>query len=152
METLKLERRAVALNHRGGLIAGDRLFDLLWSRRPHLAKRFERLAEEEPHSVYEVRRIWRSKRQVNRDLRVLHTGARAECEALVRQYGPVDDDDGIGRVYLQRKGDGLPAREHLIVSGPAGAKDKALPSFERWWEEFDHPQLTLESAEPAVAA
>jgi hypothetical protein len=152
MDTLMLERRSLCLNPRGGLIAGDRLFDLLWKHRPPIAKSFERLAEEAPHSVYEVRRIWRSKRQANRDLRVLHTGSRAECEALVREHGKVDDSDGIGRVYLLRKGEELPTREHFIVAGPAGAKEKALPSFARWWEELDHQQLTLPSEELALAA
>lgn len=152
METLMLERRSLCLNPRGGLIAGDRLFDLLWKERPAIVKSFERLAEEAPHSVYEVRRIWRSKRQANRDLRVLHNGSRAECEALLRQYGKIDDSDGIGRVYLLRKGDELPTREHFIVAGPAGAREKALPSFPRWWEEVDHQQLSLTSSELAVAA
>lgn len=152
METLMLERRSLCLNPRGGLIAGERLFDLFWKHLPAIAKSFERLAEESPHCVYEVRRIWRSKRQANRDLRVLHTGTRAECEALVRQHGKIDGSDGIERVYLLRKGEELPAREHFIVAGPAGAREKALPSFARWWEEVDHEQLCLPAAELAVAA
>ena len=152
METLMLERRSIGLNPRGGLIAGNRLYDLLWKERPAIAKSFERLVEETPHSVYEVRRIWRSKRQANRDLRVIHTGSRAACETLLRQHGKVDDSDGIGRVYLLRKGEELPTREHFIVAAPEGAKEKALPSFPRWWEEADHQQLTLPNEELAVVA
>lgn len=152
MQTLMLERRSLCLNPRGGLIAGDRLIDLFWKHRRGIAISFERVAEETPHSVYEVRRVWRSKRQANRDLRVLHTGTRAECEALVRQYGPTDDTDGIERRYFLRRGDELPAREHFIVAGPAGAREKALPSFPRWWEEADHQQLALPTDELAVGA
>jgi len=148
IETLMLERRSLSLNPRGGLIAGDRLFDLLWKEIRPIAKAFERRAEDTPHCVYSVRWIWRSRRQVNRDLRVLHTGTRAECEARVRQYGTVDASDGFERVYLMRKGEEqLPAREHFIVAGPAGARDKALPSFPQWWEEADHEQLSLSTSE-----
>lgn len=151
METLMLERRSLCLNPRGGLIAGDRLFDLLWAHRRPIAMAFERRAEETPHSVYEVRRLWRhAKGKANRDLRVLHTGPRAECESLVRQYGEVDDSDGIERVYLRRRGEQLPTREHFIVAGPAGAEEKVLPSFGSWWEELDHEQLILAGGELKV--
>lgn len=152
MQALLLERRSICLNPRGGLIAGDRLADLFWKHRRGIAIAFERLAEETPHSVYEVRRVWRTKRQANRDLRVLHTGTRAECEALVRQHGPTDDSDGIERVYFLRRGEELPTREHFVVAGPAGARDKALPSFPRWWEEVAHQQLTFTTDELAVSA
>lgn len=68
---------------------------------------------------------------------------------LVLSYGlGVDASDDFERVYLMRKGEEqLPARENYIVVGPAGARDKALPSFPRWWEEAEHEQLSLSTEE-----
>lgn len=53
----------------------------------------------------------------------------------VRRHGPVDRSDGIEHHYRLRRGEALPAREHFLVAGPAGAADKALPSFEPWWND-----------------
>jgi hypothetical protein len=144
LQALMLERRSLCLNPRGSLIPTERLADLIEAHHPAIAAAFaERLAHAE-HSVYEVRRIWRPRRDdpsrvanANRALRVLANGTRGECEALVRQRGPLDVSDGIERVYLLRRGEALPTREHFLVAGPAGAKPKALPSFESWWAEGD---------------
>jgi hypothetical protein len=157
VEALMLERRALCLNPRGGLIAGDRLIDLIADRRPAIASRFERELDRTAHAVYAVRRIWRPRADdplkvanANRDLRVLDTGSRAECESQVRTLGELDAHDGIERQYLIRRGERLPTREQFIVAGPAGATDKALPSFDTWWGELDHEQLALtETAGPA---
>jgi hypothetical protein len=150
MQSLLLERRALCLNPRGGLIAGDRLADLIAIHRPHLAAEFERRLNDAAHCIYEVRRLWRPRADnpekvanANRDLRVHATGTRAECEAGVRARGVVDRSDGIERVYLRRRDTTLPAREHFFVAGPAGAVEKALSSFDAWWHEVDHEQLTL---------
>jgi hypothetical protein len=150
VQALMLERRALCLNPRGGLIAGDRLIDLISARRPALAARFERELDHTPHAVYAVRRLWRPRADdplkvanANRDLRVLRHGSRPECETHVRTLGDVDDHDGIERTYLLRRGERLPTREQFIVAGPAGAQEKALPSFETWWAELEHEQLAL---------
>ena len=159
IEALLLERRSIALNPRGGLIAGDRLADLLSEHRPRLLEQFDRHLDSVEHSVYEVRRLWRPRSDnplkvanANRDLRVLHTGTRDECETYVRGLGDVDRDDGIERIYRLRRGDQLPTREHFVVAGPVGAVEKALPSFESWWQQIANRQLNLLSADAPVAA
>lgn len=153
LDTLLLERRSLCLNPRSGLIAGDRLIDLIDEHRPALAERFEGLLDREPHAVYEVRRLWRPQAanpakvaNANRDLRVLTTGTRADCDAHLAALGEVDRSDGIARVYRERRGATLPAREHFLVSGPAGAVEKSLPSFDSWWARMDYPQLRLAAA------
>ncbi len=150
LETLMLERRSICLNPRGGLIGGDRLDHLVAVEHPDLAARFSRRLDQTPHSVYEVRRLCRPRRDnplkvgnANRDLRVLADGSRSECEAQVRERGRTDRADGIERVYMLRRGDQLPAREHFVVAGPAGAVDKAVPSFDKWWNELDQEQLAI---------
>lgn len=55
LQALMLERRALCLNPRGGLIAGERLADLLAMHRPAIAAAFERHLDRTAHSVYEVR-------------------------------------------------------------------------------------------------
>lgn len=95
------------------------------------------------------RRLWKpqakhpEKASVWRDLRVLATGTRAECESLVREHADIDLSDGIARAYVLRRGDGLPAREQLVVAAPSGTVGKARPSFPLHWEAAAHQQLTL---------
>lgn len=148
LETLMLERRALCLNPRGGLIAGERLADLIAIHRPEIDATFRKRLDGAPHSVYEVRRLWRPRADnplkvanANRDLRVLTTGSRSECESVVRERGQVDRADGIERVYRLRRAKTLPAREHFIVAGPAGAADKAMRNFDAWWNEIAQQQL-----------
>jgi hypothetical protein len=151
LQALMLERRSLALNPRGGLIAGDRLADLIEARRPLLAVGFGRALEREPHAVYEVRRLWRPRgdnplkvANANRDLVVLAEGSMAECSRIVRERGPVDiGEDGIERVYLRRREATLPTREHFVVAGPAGARAKCLPSFETWWSALNQTAFAI---------
>jgi hypothetical protein len=153
LEALLLERRALCLNPRGGLIAGDRLIDLIETYRPAIARQFQRQLDVTRHAVYEVRRLWRPKTtdplsvaNANRDLSVLDESDRRTCEARVRELGDVDRHDSIERVYRLRRGDQLPAREQFIVAGPAGAVERAMPSFETWWAQAACAQLELLSA------
>lgn len=148
--TLMLEWRALCLNPRTGLIAGDRLIDFLDERRPEIAKRFRDELDRTEHAVYGVRRLWRPRADdplkvanANRDVRILSDGSRAQCVQDVRGLGAVDCHDGIERVYVLRRGARLPAREQFCVAGPAGADEKALPSFESWWAALEHEQLGL---------
>ena len=150
LKALMLERRSLCLNPRGGLIGGRRLIDLVTERQRRHAIAFWVQLSRTPHAVYEVRRLWRAQKKdmlqvanTNRDLRVLATGTRRACLEHVRSLGVVDRADGIERVYLLRPGETLPRREHFIVAGPAGAVDKSLPSFPRWWAEAEHEQLDL---------
>jgi hypothetical protein len=153
LEALMLERLSLCLNPRGSLIPRMRLCDLLAVHRPAIIDAFEAQLSEVEHCVYEVRRLWRPRAEdptkvanANRELLVLDRGSRPQCEALVRQRGSVDAADGIERSYLRRRGKSLPAREHFVVAGPSGAVAKALPSFDRWWNELDQQQLALVQA------
>jgi hypothetical protein len=159
LEALLLEWRALCLNPRGGLIAGERLIDLLAEQRPEIVERFRAHLDTVAHSVYEVRRLWRPKREdplkvhmANRDLRILAHGSRSQCEARVRSLGPVHTHDGIERVYRLRRGERLPTRESFVVAGPAGAVEKALPSFGAWWAALEHEQLALPQPDAVTAA
>jgi hypothetical protein len=150
LEALMLERRSLCLNPRGGLIAGKRLGELIAAERPEVAAMFGKRLDAEPHSVYEVKRIWLPRSgdpekvgTVYRDLRVVGAGTRRQCESIVRRQGDVDVADGIERVYRQRARETLPRREHFIVAGPAGAKPKARPGFASAWQQLDHEQLSL---------
>lgn len=150
LEALMLERRSLCLNPRGGLIAGKRLHELIAAERPEIAAAFLLRLDAEPHSVYEVRRIWLPKAgqpekvgTVFRDLRVLETGTRRQCEMIVSREGDVDAGDGIERVYRLRPGQTLPRREHFLVAGPAGAEPKVRPGFSSAWQQLDQEQLVL---------
>lgn len=59
IEALMLEHRALCLNPRSGLIAGDRLIDLIAEHKPSIAEAFRAELKQTPHAVYEVRRLWR---------------------------------------------------------------------------------------------
>ena len=151
VDALMLERRALALNPRGGLIAGDRFADLIADRRPAIAALFEAALDATPHAVYEVRRLWRPRgdnplkvANANRDLKILAEGTRAECVAFVRALGDVDvAEDGIERVYRRRRGALLPTREHFVAAGPAGALPKCMSSFEAWWADLDQLAMAV---------
>lgn len=151
VDALMLERRSLALNPRGGLIAGDRFADLIAQRRPAIAAMFQNALDAAPHAVYEVRRLWRPRvddplkvANANRDLQVLAEGSRAECVAFVRALGPVDvGEDGIERVYRRRRGTLLPTREHFVAAGPAGARAKCMGSFDAWWAELDQLAMAV---------
>jgi len=70
-------------------------------------------------------------------------GSRADCSDSLRTLGAVDRADGIERVYRLRRGTTPPTREQFVVAGPAGAAEKRLPSFNRWWDEVEFRQLAL---------
>lgn len=151
LEALMLERRSLCLNPRGGLIAGKRLDELIAAERPEIAAAFRVRLDAELHSVYDVKRVWLPKTgnpekvgTVYRDLRVLETGTRRQCESMVSWEGDVDAADGIERVYRIRAGQTLPRREHFLVAGPAGAEPKVRPGFSSAWEQLDHEQLVLD--------
>jgi hypothetical protein len=153
MKALMLERAAVCLNPRGGLIAGERLATLVAERRPHMALAFEERLTWTPHAVFEVQRLWKPRREdatrvanASRALRILMEGSRRRCESYVRTLGQIDRADGIERVYRLRRGTSLPAREHYIVAAPAGAVEKSRRRFATWWTELEHQQLDLLAA------
>jgi hypothetical protein len=150
IEALVLERRSLCLNPKGGLIAGDRLCDLLAVHRPTIFTTFNDELNAMPHSVYEVKRIWLPKKAdpekvgtVFRYLRVDFCGSRVECEEEVRRRGALDRADDFERSYVLHRGGALPDRERFFVAGPAGAVDKWRPSFASRWHELDQEQLAL---------
>lgn len=150
VETLMLEWRALCLNERGGLIAGDRLIDLLAERRPQLAAAFFGALERAPHTLYEVRRLWRpraddpSKSLANRDVRIVMEGSHAACVDALHRLGQVDCHDGIERVYRLQRAPKAPTREHFLVAGPAGAAEKCVSSFQRRWDEIASAEQRVE--------
>lgn len=145
IETLRLEWRALCLNERSGLIAGDRFIDFIAEHRPRLADTFWSRLDRAPHAVYRVRRHWEpraddpTRATVSRTLDVVMVGSRIACSDYLRTCGPVDRHDGIERVYQHRRAAVLPTREEFIVAGPIGAQPKPkgnrLASFERRWNE-----------------
>jgi len=147
---LALEHLAVSLNDRQGLAAGARAVDLVaGAGHGHVLARLQEHLDVAAHALYEVRRILRARRDdpgklanASRHLRVLATGSRGEMDrqlrvTAARLNADLDDHDGIRRAWLQRRNDGLPAREHFLVAAPAGAKPKGDERFESWWEQQD---------------
>jgi hypothetical protein len=148
-QALLLEHRALCLNSRQGLVAGDRLADLATARGGQLADALTVELARTPHNLYEVRRVLRDTTAA-RKLSIVAHGTRDQMltalqdEAALRG-AVLDASDGITRGWLRRRGDTRPTGEHFLVAGPEGAIAKERPSFERWWTEMlDHPtQLDL---------
>ena len=99
-----------------------------------------------PWRVYEVRRVIRPRAgdptraaNASRSLRAVAAGIRAQMAAVLRKMAEaegagVDDEDGIERAWLRRRGAAFPAAEHFLVAGPAGPQDKDGPGFEVAWQ------------------
>lgn len=153
LHALALEHLAICLNEHQGLVAGDRAIDLVREHATVLAREHEAEIERQPHALYEVRRLLRARRDdptraanASRHLRILTTGDReAMRHALRRQAdrrgGQIDAHDGIERLWLRRRADRFPCREHFLVAAPVGAVEKGDPNFEQWWEALDAPVL-----------
>ena len=148
VHALVLEHIAVSLNPRQGLAAGERLSGLLAATSQHhdvlsaFAARLDRM----PWRVYEVRRVIRPRAgdptraaNASRSLRAVAAGSRAQMAAVLRKMAEaegagVDDEDGIERAWLRRRGAAFPAAEHFLVAAPAGPQDKDGPGFEVAWQ------------------
>jgi hypothetical protein len=149
---LLIERLAVSLNPRQGLIAGARLGDLLARSPRHAAtmQAFHAQLEAMPWKVYQVRRAMRARagdptRMANA-ARWLYAAAAGTRPEMVAELAAIAEahhtrvlaDDGIGRVWLRRRGPDYPAVDHFYVAapGPPGyADDKQNPGFDTAWAE-----------------
>lgn len=145
---LLMEHLAVSLNPRQGLMAGRRLADLLAASPAHAETMslFREQLETCRWNVYEVRRALRPKASdpakvanAARWLRIAAAGSRADMTAELAAMGRaaginVTTDDGIGRVWLRRRGPLLPAAEQFYVAAPAGAAEKEGRGFAAAWE------------------
>ena len=143
-----MEHVAVALNPRQGLIAGTRLYDVLVDapdQEPGLALLEERLSQAR-WAVYEVRRaLLPSSRDPEkagisaRQLRAVATGTRSAVHhaltaiALGHRRTIDVSDPGHPRVWLQRRGDHLPATEMFYALAPHVVADKERPGFATAW-------------------
>jgi hypothetical protein len=147
VHALVLEHIAVALNPRQGLAAGHRLAAILAGTGQHddVLDRFRATLTQLPWRVYEVRRViqprpgdpgkagsaWRS-------VRAVAAGDRAAAETALAQLAhdagaAAEDEDGVSRAWLRRRGSTLPATEHFLVACPAGPADKQRPGFAATW-------------------
>jgi hypothetical protein len=148
VHALLLEHIAVSLNPRQGLAAGERLSGLLAVTGQHhdVLSAFAASLDRMQWRVYEVRRVLRPRAgdparaaNASRSLRAVAAGSRAQMTAVLRtmakaERARVEDQDGIERAWLRRRGAALPAAEHFLVAAPAGPQDKGGPGFEAAWQ------------------
>ena len=104
-----------------------------------------------PWRVYEVRRAIRPRASepakaanASRSLRAIAEGDRAQIFAILRELAgsegaAIEDDGGIERAWLHRRGAAFPAAEHILVAAPAGPGDKEGPGFVAAWEAATAP-------------
>jgi hypothetical protein len=144
---LVMEHLAVSLNQRQGLIAGQRLARLVavTPGQEQTAAMFAAQLDAMTWKVYEVRRAVRPRAgdpskmaSAVRSLRTVASGSRAamagELACIAARKGTrVTAEDGIGRAWLRRRGDYLPAAEWFYVAAPEGAEDKQGPGFAGAW-------------------
>ncbi|MFF4777569.1 hypothetical protein ACFY05_32400 [Microtetraspora fusca] len=151
MQALLMEHVAVALNPKQGLIAGERLYDLL-ANTPgsrDLLEQFERHLDAQPWALYDVRRVFRARedditRPANavRSVVRLAEGTRAEMLAELQQQAVeldvmVDRDGGHRRAMLSRLNVYFPSAWHALVPAPAVVADKVGPGFAKAWASVE---------------
>ncbi len=144
---LVMEHLAVSLNPRQGLMAGERLANLL-ARTPghhHTLAAFQSALDRMPWRLYEVRRAVlptaSDPGKTGRAARWLRThaaGIRAQMQAALTAVAaskrlPVTAEDGIPRAGARRRGEYLPAADWFFVAAPEGAHDKEGPGFAAAW-------------------
>ncbi len=150
VQALVMEHIAVALNPRQGLAAGERLYDLLarTGRHRDVLAAFAIELNRLPWRVYEVRRALRPRTDdpammgnTVRSLRHLTEGTRTTAPTALRQLAAhhgadLDNNDGICRAWLRRRGQTFPTAEHFLVAAPItpdGPEDKDGPGFPAAW-------------------
>jgi hypothetical protein len=148
VQALILEHIAVSLNPRQGLAAGKRLSGLLAESGQHqdVMAAFSAELDRMPWRVYEVRRAIRPRAtdpakaaNASRSLRAVAGGGRAQMLAILRELAEsegaaIEDDGGIERAWLRRRGATFPAAEHFLVTAPAGPDNKEGPGFAAAWQ------------------
>jgi hypothetical protein len=130
---LLMEHTSVALNPAQKLLGKKALRDeLLSAGYADVVDAFDTWVANEPHSLYEVRRILRGQKadptkfaNASRSVRVKATGTREEMVAML----------GCTKLTITERGDTFPTVEHFLVVAPATARDKEVDKFETWWHE-----------------
>ncbi|WP_280471133.1 hypothetical protein [Nocardia cyriacigeorgica] len=165
---LLMEHTALALNAKQGLVGGKRAIDYVRAAGlTGVLAAFESALAEQPHALYEVRRLARrtqtgGAKMVARSVRSVDVGSREEMAAWldgaplrVDIGGPdgsqalVDTrrelgDDGIARAVVPgRDGTGPHELEHFFVVAPAVVADKERPGFADWWAQATGTDLAL---------
>ncbi|WP_199857083.1 hypothetical protein [Nocardia suismassiliense] len=168
---LLMERTAISLNPRQGLIRGQRLSDHLRAAGlGAIVDRFEQALADEPHALYELRRGARptkknpAKTKPARSVRAIDVGSVEEMNAWLTgeplqvkvgldAYGEpvlaptatVLGEDGIARAYVaERDRTGAHQLEHFFVVAPAHVQDKVTDAgFGAWWEMVTHTDMSL---------
>ena len=164
-QSLFIEHVALCLNGNQGIIAGDRLIDLLTAQHVTAAIRLlhEQLDTVE-HAVYEVRRTFTRRRDGKynnaRSVRAISRGlSRTQAAELLATLGPADGSDSIARVWTNRRAPAADAvevtGERFYVAAPATVEDKDGPAFASSWLHYEqslHAATTRPADRSAGAA
>jgi len=156
---LIMEHLAVSLNPRQGLMAGERLADLLAAAGlDHTLALFHRELTQVEWRVYEVRRalLPGGRGRAVRWLRAHAAGTRTQMAAELARIAATDGlcisaDDGIERAWVRRRGAHVPTAEWFYTAAPAGATDKEGPGFAAAWPAALAGPAQGELFTPAVA-
>lgn len=145
VHALVLEHIAVSLNPRQGLAAGERLTALLAATGQHrdVLSAFAATLERMPWRVYKVRRVIRPRvsdparpANASRSLRAVAAGSRTQMAAVLRtmaqvEDASVEDEDGIERAWLRRRGAGFRPPSISSLPPPPGQKTRTAPVSRR---------------------
>jgi hypothetical protein len=139
-KALAIEYMSLVLNPRMGIF-GDRTLRQVVenSDNPQAIATFQkRLDDQKTWAVYRVRRAYVGKAKASRELTTIFTGTREEAKQklLEMNLGFAEvDKHGILRAYRERRVENVyPAREEMLVLGPAGVPDKVeRTTFDRRW-------------------
>ncbi len=158
MLPLLIEYAAVALNPRQGLIAGERLANVIAAhpRGGELLTRFAAALDEEKWGVYDVQRAFRRHPDdlmrpgtAVRSIEKLATGTRTQTLAHLQGLAAARDTvvrhdrGGYHRAWIVERGLYYPCREHALVAAPARAVDKVNTSFDQVWDSAEHTPTHL---------
>lgn len=156
--TLFQEHVALTLNPAQTLLPGRSARSVVQAAGLHeVLDGFDHKLAAAEHSVYEVRRILRPRRDdrtkmanASRSVAAIATGTREQMHTTLAEIAEqtgrdvATDEHGIGRVYLRTRAAVFPAVEHFYVVCPAVVKDKHARHFEPGWAALTRtPQLAL---------
>lgn len=148
LRALLMERISYSLNPRQALMGERKLADLLagTGQHDHVTDLFWQLLDRMPWRLYEVQRVVMpgqrdpSRTSITRSLVSLAEGTEEQMNAELRAVpsgGELErGEDGVLRLYVQRRGEGVPAYEHMYVVAPAGAEDKERKAFTNALERY----------------
>lgn len=163
VEALVMDHAAVALNPAMGLVAGQSIWEVLDAASGMKAalSAAERRLDAMAWGLYEVRRGFKSRRRADgrpdptkrgftvRCTRQLATGSRPAMRAALqaaahaRQEAVDGSDARHPRVWIRRRGDLYPTREHLLTIAPAFVESKQGAGFGAAWNEAEQTQMEL---------